>query len=113
MTLRFTYDAITGDRTLHTARRAPGHQDIWHVSWLPGQPLDRTRAVTAMALAETNGARTPRPGDRYWPHLETWASSLGLTAADAFTRISQPPGHSSEKHVDAQADPEAADCMNP
>lgn len=107
MALRFTYDAITGDRTPHTARRAPGHQDTSHVSWLPGQPLDRTRAVTAMALAETNGARTPQPGDRYWPHLETWAASLGLTAADAFTRISQPPGHSGEKHGDNQGEPEA------
>jgi hypothetical protein len=107
MALRFTYDAITGDRTPHTARRTPGHEDTWEVSWLPGQSLDRTRAVTAMALAETNGARTPQPADRYWPHLETWAASLGLTARDAFARISQPPEPSDEKHGDAEAEPEA------
>jgi hypothetical protein len=109
MALRFTHDAITGDRSRHTARRAPGHDDAWHVSWLPGRPLTRTSAVTAMALAEANGTRTPQPGDRYWPHIQGWAAELGLTAPEALTRIAQPPGRASAEKRDAtQADPEAA-----
>ena len=108
MALRFTHDAITGDRTPHTAHRVHGHEDIWHVSWLPGQPLTRTSAVTAMALAETNGTRAPQPGDRYWLHIHGWAAELGLTAPEAFTRISQPPGRASADKHGAEADPEAA-----
>src|SRR5882724_1834518 len=109
MTLRFTSDTITGDRTPHTARRTPGHEDTWYVSWLAGRPLTRTTAITAMALAEANGTRTPQPGDRYWPHIQGWAAELGLTAPEALTRISQPPGHASAEKRDAtQADPEAA-----
>jgi hypothetical protein len=108
MTLRFTSDAITGDRTPHTARRAPGLEDIWHVSWLPGKPLTRTSAITAMALAEANGTRAPQPGDRYWPHIEGWAAELGLTAPEALAQISQPTGRISAEHDhDARTEREA------
>jgi hypothetical protein len=108
MALRFTHDAVTGERTPHIARRAHGHEDTWEVSWLPGRLLDRTRAVTAMALAEASGTRSPQAGDRYWPHIEGWAAELGLTARDALTRISQPTADmTAEGESIAPADPEA------
>ncbi len=79
------------------------------MSWLPGQLLDRTSAITAMALAEAAGTRAPQAGDRYWPHIEGWAAALGLTARDALTRISQPAGSiSTQRHGVTEAEPEAA-----
>ena len=109
MALTINDDSMSGDHTWHTARRAPGHQHAWQVSWLPGRLLDRNSAVTAMILADVAGSGTWYPGDRSWPHIEGWAAELGLTAPDALARISQPPGHAgSEKHGDIEAEPEAA-----
>jgi hypothetical protein len=99
MPLTITPDAITGDRTRHTARPAPGHRGAWEVSWLPGRLVDRTSAITAMALAEVAGSGPVQPGDRLWPHIESWATVIGLTAPDALARISQPSaGISAERH---------------
>ena len=52
MTLNIGDNGITGNRTAHTARLLPGDQDLWEVSWLPGQPMDGGHALTAMALAD-------------------------------------------------------------
>src|SRR5712691_7700394 len=108
MTLNFHHDSISGDHTRHTARRTPGHQDAWQVSWLPGQLLDRTSAITAMALAEAaGGSAAPQAGDRLWPHIEGWAAELGLTGRDALARISQPSaGISAENDPAAPAERE-------
>jgi hypothetical protein len=108
MTLTINDDHISGEHTPHTARRPPGHEHAWEVSWLPGRLLDRNGAVTAMILADIAGLGTSYPGDRRWPHIEGWAAELGLTAPDALTRISQPPGHPSAEKHGTQADPEAA-----
>ena len=111
MTLRINDTAMTSDRTAHTARPAPGRQHQWEVSWLPGQTLDRNAAITAMTLADITAEPDLHEGHRLWPHIQSWAEELGLTAPDAITRISQPPGDPSRQHEPAsrQPDREAAD----
>lgn len=108
MNLTITDDAITGQNTTHTARRALGHPHAWHVSWLPGRLLDRDSAITAMVLADIAGSGTRQPGDRLWPHIEGWAAELGLTAPGALALVSQAAEQASGgKHGGPQADPQA------
>jgi len=111
MALTITDTAMTSDRSAHTARRSPGHDHGWEVSWLPGQTLDRNSAITAMVLADTTAAPGLREGHRLWPHIQNWAAELGLTGPDALTRSTQPPAdiHRDPDPADRQADPEAAD----
>ena len=90
MPLTITSDLITSDRTAHTARPFPGHPHVWQVTWLPGQAVSPSGAVTAMMLADA-AARDPQPGHRIWPHLCTWAAELGLTAPAAIALASAPP----------------------
>jgi hypothetical protein len=100
---------MTSDRTAHTARHSPDRNG-WEVSWLPGQTLDRNSATTAMVLADTTAEPDLREGHRLWPHIQSWAEELGLTAPDAITRISQPPGdHREHEPASRQPDHEAAD----
>lgn len=109
MTLIITDDAISGDHTSHTARRATGHQPGWEVSWLPGRRLGRNTAITAMTLADIAGSAPLHPRDRLWPHIQGWAAEIGLTAPDALTLISQTPGDMTTGRDDAEhSDPEAA-----
>jgi hypothetical protein len=106
MALIITGTTMTSDRSVHTARRSPGPEQGWKVSWLPGQALDRTAATTAMVLADT-AAVGLREGHRLWPHIQNWAAELGLTGPDAITRIAQPPGGMHRDHDPAalQHDP--------
>jgi hypothetical protein len=107
MSLTITDDHISGDYTRHTARAVTGRPHAWEVSWLPGRLLDRNTAITAMVLAEVAGASTPQAGDRLWPHIESWAAEIGLTAADVLARVSQPSGSvTTEKGGAVQSDPE-------
>ena len=89
MGLTINDDSITGDRTRHAARRAPGHPGAWEVSWLPGQLMTRNTAITAMILADIASTETLHHRHRLWPHIQGWAAELGLTAPDALTRITQ------------------------
>ena len=110
MTLKIDDTAMTSDRTAHTARQAPsGHG--WEVSWLPGQTLDRNTAITAMILADTAAERDLAEGHRLWPHIQSWAGELGLTAPDAIARVSQPPSdlNRQQEQASRQPDREAAD----
>jgi hypothetical protein len=111
MSLSINDTAMTSDRTAHTARLTPGRQHQWEVSWLPGQPLVRNTAITAMVLADTTADQDLHEGHRLWPHIQSWAGELGLTAPDAITRISQPPGdpNREEEQASRQPDREAAD----
>jgi hypothetical protein len=59
---------MTSDQTVHTARQAPGRRHEWEVSWLPGQPLDRNIAITAMILADTTAEPDLHEGHQLWPH---------------------------------------------
>ena len=90
MALTINDSSMTSDRTAHTARHTPGRNG-WEVSWLPGQTLNRNTAITAMVLADTTAEPGLHEGHRLWPHIQSWAQELGLTAPDAITRISQPP----------------------
>jgi hypothetical protein len=111
VTLTINDTVMTSDRTAHTARPAPGRPHQWEVSWLPGQTLDRNTAITAMVLADTTADRDLHEGHRLWPHIQGWAGELGLTAPDAITRVSQPPGDLSRQQepVSRPPDREAAD----
>jgi hypothetical protein len=110
VTLKIDDTAISSDRTAHTARQA-SDRNGWEVSWLPGQTLDRNNAITAMVLANTTAEQDLHEGHRLWPHIQSWAEELGLTAPDATTRISQPPSDPNRQREPAgrQPDREAAD----
>ena len=110
MTLTIKDTTMTSDQTTHTARHAPGRNG-WEVSWLPGQTLDRNTAITAMTLADTTAETGLHEGHRLWPHIQSWAQELGLTAPDAIARISQPPSgiNRQQEQTGRQPDREAAD----
>ena len=101
MTLTINDSSMTSDRTAHTARHAPDRNG-WEVSWLPGQTLDRNTAITAMVLADTTAEPDLHEGHRLWPHIQSWAAELGLTAPDAIAqdlpaaRRHQPPAGTSQ-----------------
>ena len=110
MTLTINDSSMTSDCTAHSARYKPD-RDGWEVSWLPGQTLDRNAAITAMTLADTAAEPGLRESHRLWPHIQSWAEELGLTAPDAITRISQPPSDITrqQEQISRQPDREAAD----
>ena len=111
MALKITDTAMTSDRSAHTARRSPGHDHGWEVSWLPGQTLDRNTAITAMTLAEATAETDLHEGHRLWPHIQSWAEELGLTAPNAIAQASQPPSdvNRQQEQPTRQPDREAAD----
>ena len=110
MSLTINDTTMTSDQTAHTARHAPDRNG-WEVSWLPGQTLDRNTAITAMTLADTAAEPDAHEGHRLWPHIQSWAEEVGLTATDAIARISQPPGdlNRQQEQASRQPDREAAD----
>ena len=111
MTLTINDTTMTSDQTAHTARQAPGSQHLWEVSWLPGRTLDRNSAITAMVLADTTAEPDLHEGHRLWPHIQSWAAELGLTAPDAIAQASQLPGDINRQQEQASRPPdrEAAD----
>ena len=111
MTLTINDTTMTSDQTAHTARQAPGSQHLWEVSWLPGRTLDRNSAITAMVLADTTAEPDLNEGHRLWPHIQSWAAELGLTAPDAIAQASQLPGDINRQQEQASRPPdrEAAD----
>ena len=110
MTLTINDTTMTSDQTAHTAQHAPDRNG-WEVSWLPGQTLDRNTAITAMVLADTTAEPDLHEGHRLWPHIQSWAAELGLTAPDAIAQASQPPGdlNRQQEQASRQPDREAAD----
>src|SRR6202050_5532406 len=105
MTLTITDTTMTSDQTAHTARHAPGRNG-WDVSWLPGQTLDRNTAITAMTLADTTTEPGLHEGHQLWPHIQSWAHALALTAPDAITRASQPPAGITPQQDQASRQPD-------
>jgi hypothetical protein len=86
---RIMDSVMFSDQTRHTAEKQP--DGTWILSWLPGRPLTRNQAITGMTIAEAV-SRGLQPGDRLWPHLDGWASELGLSGPDAVVRASIAPG---------------------
>jgi hypothetical protein len=108
MTLTINDTTMTSDRSAHTARHSP-NRNGWEVSWLPGQVMGRNTAITAMTIADMASPGDLHTRQRLWPHIESWAGELGLTATDALAQAAQPPGSvSAEKDPAVLADPEAA-----
>jgi hypothetical protein len=105
VTLTINDTAMSSDRTAHTARQAADRSG-WEVSWLPGQTLDRNSAVTAMVLAGTTAEPGLREGRRLWPHIQSWAAELGLTAPDAIAQACQPPGDINRQPEQASRQPD-------
>ena len=97
MTLTINDTTMTSDQTPHTARHAPSRKG-WEVSWLPGRALDRNSAITAMILADTATDQRVREDHRLWPHIQSWAAELGLTAPEAVEAASQPRGDLDREH---------------
>jgi hypothetical protein len=64
-----------------------------------------------MILADTTAEQDLHGGHRLWPHIQSWAEELGLTARDAITQASQPPTDINRRRDQAsrQPDREAAD----
>jgi hypothetical protein len=110
MTVRINDTTMTSDQTAHTARQRPDRNG-WQVSWLPSQTLDRTTAITAMVLAGSAAGQDLREGHRLWPHIQGWAEELGMTASEAITYLSPPPGDLNRQHEQPSPQPgrEAAD----
>lgn len=108
MALTIGDEAMSSDRTAHTAGREPGKEHRWEVSWLPGRHLDRNSAITAMVLADLTGPGDIRPGHHLWPHVEGWAAELGLTAPNVLAAVASPPGRTDPGKSAVPADPEAA-----
>ncbi|TVY99993.1 hypothetical protein EAS64_38555 [Trebonia kvetii] len=101
---------MTSDRSPHAARLAPGTQDHWEVSWLPGRRLTRNEAITAMTLAETCSTTAAPDPDRQWPFIEGWAAELGITTGHAITRISAVPAWTATPETEPERpDPEAGE----
>jgi hypothetical protein len=108
MALTINDRTMTCDRTHHTARLAPGEQNQWEVSWLPGRRLTRNQAITAMTLAEESSPAEPRDRNRLHPHIQAWAAELGMTAEQAVTLITAQPAWSATAETDpVREDPEA------
>jgi hypothetical protein len=110
VTLTINDSSMTSDRTAHTARHTPDRNG-WEVSWLPGQTLDRNTAITAMVLADTAAEPDLHESHRLWPHIQSWAQELGLTAPDAIAQAAKPPDGIDHHQEPAarQPDREAAD----
>jgi hypothetical protein len=106
MTLTVNDTTTTSDQT---ARLSPSSHG-WDMSWLSGQFLDRTTAITAMTLSDTAAERDLHEGHRLWPYIQGWATELGLTGNDAVARASQPPGDitSQQKQDGERPDPGSA-----
>jgi hypothetical protein len=108
MALTILDDTITSDQSLHSARVLAGEERAWEVSWLPGRPLDRNSAITAMVLADMTASEDMNNTHRLWPHIEGWAAELGLTEPDAAARTSGMPAWARPGRSALPADPEAA-----
>lgn len=100
MALAITTDRISGEKSPHWAVPCDPADPYgkWVVSWLPGQPLGRNQAITAMTIAETvatvhaEGSRRPLGfSHRSLSHVASWSGELGLTAAHAIVRVTEHP----------------------
>ena len=64
--------------------------------------------MTSDQTTHSDRAHTPdlREGHRLWPHIQSWAEELGLTAPDAITQISEPPNDLNRQQEPSDRHPE-------
>jgi hypothetical protein len=108
--LTISDNTMTSDQSPHIAQHSPDRNG-WEVSWLPGRILDRNTTITAMTLADIAAEGDLHDRHRLWPHIQSWAGELGLTAPEAIARASQPPTgiNLQQQPPSRQPDHEAAD----
>jgi hypothetical protein len=85
--MRITEQRMTSDQTEHWAVPADRGTEYgeWWVSWCPDRAWTRNQAISAMTIAELmTGDR-----DRYWPHIESMAGELGMTASEVLALVSE------------------------
>jgi hypothetical protein len=104
VTLTIAHDTVRSSRSPHTARLFPGTARRYEVSWLPGRPLNRNDAITAMTIADTAHLSEPRMRQ----HIQSWAAELGMSATHALALVDSPPSWAAADLTAAPADPEAA-----
>src|SRR6266581_4523334 len=96
MTIKINDDSMASDRSPHTARLRPMPDaaeapTMWRVSWLPGKPLGRNEAITAMVIADVAGRDGIDSTHRNWPFVTSWAAELGMGPADAVRAATAEP----------------------
>jgi len=84
-------NAITSDRTPHSARLVNGSLHYWEVSYLPGRRMDYYDARTAMTVADLAGPEHTHPELRAWVRREALADGLGLGAVDVVEHLACAP----------------------
>lgn len=97
MPIQINDKVFTSNTSPHYAYRAD--DGFWHVSWLPGQDLDRNAAITAMVIADLVAGDLPEAQIRL--HIDGFAAELGLCCADAIVLCSAPPMYGLEITTDA------------
>jgi hypothetical protein len=106
MTLNIQDDGITSNHTPLTARLLPGDQPLWEVSWLPGQPMDRNHALTAMALADATSADA-QTGHQLSMNTINYAAKLIGPEPEATGDTSSPHARTEPGKSGQLSDPEA------
>jgi hypothetical protein len=84
-------NAISSDRTPHSARLVNGSLYYWEVSYLPGRRMDYYDAHTAMTIADMAGPEHTHDELRAWVRREIWADRIGLNAVDVLDHVACPP----------------------
>lgn len=80
MTLKMTDPSmITATGTKHIALRTA--EDMWAVTWLPGQEMNRNAAISAMTVAELAGLPLPNPAVEMT--IDALAAEVGICCSDA------------------------------
>lgn len=91
MTLKIDDDLMSSPDTPHVAVRIT--ITSWLVTWLRrDMRVTRNQAITAMTIASVVGAteNTITRKDPIWPHVNSWASELGLDGESAISYATEP-----------------------
>ena len=91
MTLRIDENRMSSPDTHHIAKRIS--LTSWVVTWLrQDHRLTRNQAITAMTIASVVGASEEKitKRDPIWPHVNAWASELGIEGETAVNWTMQP-----------------------
>jgi hypothetical protein len=121
MTIKISDGSMTSDRNPHTAELWPmpdaaESPTMWRVSWLPGKPLRRNEATTAMVIADVVGRDGIDSTHRNWPFVTNWAAELGMGPADAVRAATAEPERGGgtvttlQRDIAPDSEPETDEC---